>query len=248
MEKIMSEVMEVEKQEAPEPEYSEIEQQAIANGWSPEGVDGKRNLSAEEFMDRKPLYDDIHSQKRKIKRLEEGIEALKQHNKVIAEKEREKAIRELKAAKKVALEEDNYDAVVEIDDRIAEARTSKPEEASNEIFNEWVENNTWYSQDVELREYADLIGTAYYTKHPTMSVDKVYEYVAKETKARYPEKFGVERKAQPAPVEGANKGRVGRSKQKYSVRDLPDEHLHIMKSLVRNNVMSEEEYLKDYFS
>lgn len=34
------------------PEYSEIELEAIEHGWNPEGVEGKRNLSAEEFLDR----------------------------------------------------------------------------------------------------------------------------------------------------------------------------------------------------
>lgn len=238
-------------EEAHVEEYSDIEQEAIAHGWNPEGVEGKRNLTAEEFMDRKPLYDDLHSQQRKIKRLEEGMEALKQHNKMIAAKEREKVINELKRAKKLALEEEDFDAVIAIDDKIAETRVAKDpaEETRNEAFEAWVEQNTWYSQDVELKEYADLIGTAYYSKNPTKSAAEVYKYVEKETKARYPDKFPTnERRSRPAPVEGANKGRKGGSKRsKYSTADLPEEHLQIMRSLIRGKVMTEEEYLKDYF-
>ena len=32
------------------PEYTEIEQEAMGFGWNPEGVEGKKNLTAEEFV------------------------------------------------------------------------------------------------------------------------------------------------------------------------------------------------------
>lgn len=70
------EEQEVEQEEQ---QYSDIEVKAIEMGWNPEGVEGKRNLSAEEFVDRKELYDSIHSLKKQNKRLEEGYEALRKH-------------------------------------------------------------------------------------------------------------------------------------------------------------------------
>ena len=51
-------------------DYSDVELEAIEHGWNPDGVEGKRNLSAEEFMDRKPLYDKIHATEKKLRRLE----------------------------------------------------------------------------------------------------------------------------------------------------------------------------------
>lgn len=235
------------------PEYNEIEQEAIAHGWNPEGVEGKRNLTAEEFMDRKPLYDDLHSQQRKIKRLEEGMEALKQHNKLIAAKEREKVINELKRAKKLALQEEDFDAVIAIDDKIAETRTEKDadEEKHNYVFETWVENNSWYSQDPEMKEYADMIGHAYYNRNPTKTVEEVYAYVEKETKTRFADKFHSNTsRSKPAPVEGAATGRRGGKGRttKYSVSDLPPEHVDIMKALIRSKVFdNEQDYLKEYF-
>jgi hypothetical protein len=79
-------------------------------------------------------------------------------------------------------------------------------------------------------------------------VRDVYEYVAKEVKARFPEKFGGNpKRSQPSPVEGAGKGRTGHSSTKYSVKDLPEEDRRIMETIVRSGTMTKEQYLKDYF-
>ena len=135
------------KEEVVETEPTEIEKEAMEHGWTPDGVEGKRNLSAEEFMDRKPLYDDLKAQKRQIKRLQEGFEAMTQHSAGIAERERAKAIKELKEAKKAALENENYDAVVEIDEQIADTKAQDTAPKTNNIFVGWVEENEWYNQD-----------------------------------------------------------------------------------------------------
>lgn len=71
-------------------EYSEIELNAIEKGWNPEGVEGKKNLSAEEFLDRQSLYDDLHSLKRQNKRLATDIENINKYQKSIREDERKK--------------------------------------------------------------------------------------------------------------------------------------------------------------
>lgn len=231
-----------------ETEYNEIEQQAIEHGWNPDGVEGKRNLSAEEFMDRQPLYDDIRSLKKQYRKLQEGYEALTEHHKHVKEKERAKLIQQLKAAKKAALENDNYDAVVEIDDRIAEAKVAPEDNATNPTFEEWVDNNEWYHQDDEMRQYADMVGTGYYQQHPNKNVKEVYDYVAKEVKSRFPEKFGNQNRSKPTPVEGASKGSRSTPRSKYSAKDLPDDARQIMKTIVRTGAMTEEQYLKEYFS
>lgn len=235
------------EQQQEQPEFSDVEQEAMAQGWNPEGVEGKRNLSAEEFLDRKPLYDKIHATEKKMKQLLEGMEALKQHNATIAERERAKVINELKAAKKLALENENYDAVVEIDDRIAEESAKKDVPQTNEAFIEWVSENEWYNQDPEMKDYADMIGNGYFSKNPNKTAGEVYQYVSTEVKKRFPEKFGNVNRTKPNPVEGAGKGRQSTSK-KYSVHDLPESDRQIMRTIVRSGVMSEQEYLKQYFS
>lgn len=229
------------------PEYSEVELEAIEHGWNPEGVEGKRNLSAEEFLDRQPLYDDLRSQKKQIKRLNEGVEALKKHYETQLERDRTRIINELKAAKKAALESENYDAVIDIDDQIAETQAQAKKPATNEDFSDWVEDNEWYNTDSEMKEYADMVGAGYYQNHPNKSVSEVYNYVSDEVKKRFPEKFGGNPARQkPSPVEGAAKGRQGTSKQ-YSEKDLPEQDRQIMNTIVRSGAMTKQEYLKQYF-
>lgn len=225
---------------------TEVELEAIEHGWSSEGVEGKRNLTAEEFMDRQPLYDDLRSQKKQIKRLQEGQEALKKHYTAQAERDRARVIEELKAAKKSALESENYDAVVDIDDRIAETKAQTTETPTNEEFNNWVDENNWYNQDKEMHEYADMIGSGYAQNNPSKPLGDVYAYVSSEVKKRYPDKFGNPQRSRATPVEGATKGRQSTSKQ-YSEKDLPEQDRQIMQTIVRSGAMSKQDYLKEYF-
>lgn len=179
--------------------------------------------------------------------MQEGQEALKKHYEAQLERDRIKLINELKAAKKAALESENYDAVIDIDDQIAETQAQAQKPATNEAFIDWVENNEWYNTDPEMREYADMMGSGYYSNHPNKSVSEVYKYVADEVKKRFPEKFGGNPARQrPSPVEGAAKGRQSTSKQ-YSEKDLPEQDRQIMNTIVRSGAMTKQEYLKQYF-
>lgn len=238
----------LEQEQEKTPEYTEIEVEAMEHGWNPEGVEGRRNLTAEEFMDRKPLYDELKSMRKTVKRVRDDFETLKEYHSKQEEKVRERVIAELKAQKATALENDDFEAVVEIDDRLAEAKASKVEtKTSNVIFEEWVEDNSWYNQDAEMREYADTIGNGYAARNPGKSLDDVYEYVSKTVKKTFPEKFENPKRKQPDMVEGVSKSR-GTKTAKYSVKDLPEDDYKIMKTLLRTGVFdSEEEYLKEYF-
>lgn len=228
-------------------EYSEIEQEAIEHGWNPEGAEGKRNLTAEEFMDRKPLYDDIHSLKKQLKRTQDGIEAMRQMQEGIRQREREKTIKELKEQKKLALETENYDAVLEIDDKIASENAEAAAPVQNVAFEKWVEDNDWYNQDSEMKEYADTIGNGYLSKHPGIAPSEVFNYVTKEVKARFKEKFENENRSKPSSVEGATRGRKATS-AKHRAADLPEQDRQLMKTILRATPnMTEADYLKDYF-
>ncbi len=230
---------------------SEIEEEAAKHGWNPEGVDGKRNLSAEEFMDRQTLYDDIRKLKRKNNQLQEGFEALKGHHEKVAQLEREKVINQLKQAKVRALQEDEHEKVVEIDDRIADVKAEavaavKADDVVNDAFNEWIDDNPWYNQDPEMRTWADSIGLGY-AKQTGAGPADVYEYVAKEVRARFADKFGTPGRRKASPVEGANKGsRANNTSAKLSAKDLNEEERRVMKNIVRSGAMTEKQYLAEY--
>jgi hypothetical protein len=194
------------------------------------------------------LYDDIHSLKKKARKQEEAIEAMKKMQEGIRIREREKTINELKQQKKLALEQENYDAVIQIDDKIAEEQAAPTEQAPNLAFESWVEENPWYHQDSEMKDYADMLGEGYYNRNPSKNVEDVYRYVGEEVRKRFPDKFRNTARDNPNPVEGANNGRRGKSaSSNYSVRDLPENDRQIMRTIVRSGAMTEAEYLKEYF-
>ena len=229
-------------------EPTEIEVEAATHGWKKEGAEGKRTLSAEEFMDRQPLYDELRSTKKQIKKLQEGVDALKSHQSTIRKDERVKVIRELQQAKKQAMEDENYDAVIQIDDKIAEHRAEAQadvlEPATNQAFESWEGQNSWYNQDTEMREYADMIGNGYASQHPNIDLSAVYEVVSKEVKKRFPLKFENPASATSSPVEEVRRG--SRTSAKFRKSDLPDQDRQIMNSIVRAGGITEEQYLKEY--
>jgi len=243
-------------------EYSQVEQEAIQRGWSPEGVEGKRNLTAEEFLDRQPLYDDIRSLKKETRKLREGMEAALKSVEGARKRAAEEAIEKYKAQKAEAYEQEDFEAVVELDEKIADVKAAAEAEAqnpSNEAFENWVEQNEWYQEDANMREYADMIGIGYSNKNPNAPIEKVYAYVAKETLKRFPEYLGEEqeeyddvpkpRRTRRSPVEGARRGRsqAGGQRSRHSARELSPEERGIMRTVLRSTKMSEQEYLKSYF-
>lgn len=262
LEEDVAEEKEVEEhsEEASE-EYSEVEMEAMKHGWRPEGVEGKRNLSAEEFLDRQKLYDEIKHLKKGVKETKLAFDALRKHHQRVREAERKKIIAELKLQKRMALETDDYDKVMELDDKILEASTKQddgddipdiPETNSNEAFETWVSENRWYHADKDLRTRADIVGAIYYQNNPTAPLDDVYNYVTETMRKEFPEKFGItskQRKPSTAAVDTSSRRttKASTGAKKFSSKDLPEDALQIMKTLVRSGAVTEEQYLKEYY-
>lgn len=152
--------------ESDEPQYSDIELEAIKAGWNPEGVQGKRSLTAEEYLDRAPLYDRMHSQDKKIKKLMEANEALVKQFDGITERVRENTLKELKAKRLEAIREGDEETVQQYDDQIDEIRKeqieSKPVETQEQVgysdeeqaeLNDYEVNSEW-GKDPDMQKIA----------------------------------------------------------------------------------------------
>src|SRR5882672_5753697 len=112
-------------------EPTAIEQEAVTHGWRPKEefveAPGKKWRSAEEFMDRKPLYDKLEEQSRKIKQLDQGLKSLADHNAGIEKAAYQRALTDLNAQKKAALADGNLLAVEEIRDKIEDLKQAAPQ-------------------------------------------------------------------------------------------------------------------------
>lgn len=262
----MSEDIKIEAPEGVEVEQEQVEQaevtlspteaKAAEQGWKPkeewiaEGGDPDEWRSAREFVDRGELLKQIHNQNRKLKQTEQGFDALKQHHNVVYEKAYKDAVAALKAQRRAAMIDGDLEAVEVIEERIEEtqsefqANKARVEEqtkqnAPDPQFVAWVNENTWYESNEDLREFADVLGIAYARKNPGIDPAKVLKHVETEVKRKFPEEFGV-RRAAPSPVASVDKtARKGRA-DSFELTEIEES---IMKNLVRSKTMTKEEYI-----
>ena len=252
-----------ELEAAPADELSEAEQQAIDKGWNPDGVDGKRNLSAEEFLDRESFFDEIHKLKREVRSQKQMVDALKQHNTTISEKAYERAITELKQQKVQAADNEDLGAIIQIDEKMDELRENREqsvkaeqEEAAaapayspedwSDAFTSFVDKNDWYKSDRKRQVFADSIGIQYANANPQASPEELYSYVINEINKEFAEQSQAQTKPKAAAVAGAGRRQGKQQAKKYSLADVPSEDRAIAKIVISSGV-SEEDYLKQYF-
>jgi len=244
--------MSEEQQEAPPPELSPAEQEAVSLGWQPKEQfesdpknEGKRWRSAEDFLDRKPLFDKIDQQGRELKDVKKALQHLANQNRLVEEMAYKKAIEQLKAQKKAALEEGEHELVVEIDDRIADLKTQaaqpppqpQPQQPHPE-FQRWVDRNEWYVKDTKLRNIADGIGLS--LAREGKPPQEIMQEVEQQIKNLYPDRFGGKR-VPPNP-----EGSGGRRQSNGSVENmLSAEERRIMNTIVNTGV-PKDEYLKQF--
>jgi len=227
-------------------EPSETELEAMSKGWSREGIEGKRNLSAEEFIDRQPLYERMHKTDRAMKRLEEQNQAVTGHLEMMRKSLSEDRVDSLKAKKREALEERDHDAVMRIDEEIIKAGEVEeivvPEVVDTSAYDTWLEQNQWYDNNNDMKAYADRLGAGIVAQDPNMPLADVYKEVAEEVKVRFADQFVTKPKV--GSVEGGRPR--GRAKAaKHTVKDLDSETRSVMNNLVGMGVMTEAEYLSD---
>lgn len=229
-----------------EDEPNEVELEAMSKGWSREGIEGKRNLSAEEFIDRQPLYERMHKTDRAMKRMEEQNQAVTQHLEMMRKSLSEDKVDSLKAKKREALEESDHDEVMRIDEEIIKASEVEeivvPEVVDTSAYDTWLEQNQWYDNNDEMKAYADRLGAGILAQDPAMSLKDVYSEVTDEVKVRFSDQFIT--KPRVDSVEGGRPR--GRAKAaKHTVKDLDSETRSVMNNLVGMGVMTEAEYLAD---
>ena len=245
-------------------EPSATELAAQVQGWVPEEewVESGREASdwrpAKEFLDRGELFKTIHSTKRDLKQTQAALTALQKHQQFMFDKGYQKALTDLKKEKRLAIKNEDFERLEAIEEEIEEV-TEQHQEAKQEMaqvavgaqvsgphpdFVDWQSRNQWYSNDSDLREFADASGLIYFNKNPGISPQEVLKYVETSVRKKFPEKFGV-KKAAPNAVAGVDRsGTSGRKAPKVSF-ELDEMEREIMTTLVKSGVMTEEQYIAD---
>lgn len=247
-----------------EVQYSEAEQQAMANGWVPKDKwDGEPDdwVPARQFNRNGELFGRINSYKNKILNLERSVSELVKHNEKIYETGFKDGLDSLKAEKKQALREGDAERVVEIEEEIEKLQEnyeerkkefdatvkSQAQVQTNPVWEEWLTNNSWYEMDAGLHGYAD--GVAKELVESAQRVGKQVEYdkllkeVSRKVKERFPDKFGVTRPSSATNKSDDNAPAKGRSSstEKYQLTDMEEQ---IFQTLSKSG-MTREKYVED---
>ncbi len=185
------------------PEPNSVEDRARELGWKPaEEFDGPEEkwVEADEFVRRQPLFEKIESEKKARVALEKALELnnkamreLGEHSKRQAEAGYKRALRELKAERRAALEDGQIVLADEIQERIDELKPEETPEVpefnpGKQRLDQWMSENKWYTQDVEMREVADGVAKAHFARGG--SPEGVFEVIEARIKKLYPDQFG----------------------------------------------------------
>lgn len=228
---------------------------ARASGWKPKeeyAGDPAKWVSAETFVAKGELIERIESLGKKLKDSEKTIKLLTEHHNKVKESEFKRAVEFLKQQKKQAYESGDVDKIIELDDKIAEIKeTQKAQKDAfaedtkgsgvDPAFTSWVSENKWYDINSEMKADADAFGEAYYRNNPEKTPAEVLEFVTKKIKKAYPEVFQNQNRNRPSAVEGGTNG--GRANTKKDNFDLTDEERSVMRTFVKQGVMTEDEYI-----
>lgn len=235
-----------------------IEDVAREQGWRPkEEYDGDPTkwVSAETFVAKGELIDRIEALGKELKQAKKANQMLLDHHNKVKAVEFERALEHLKNQKKTAYENNDVDAIVEIDEKIASVKeTRKAQEAQDAAqttdtqefhpeFIEWKTGNKWYDKDADLKEEADIMGLTYARKHPDAPPKEVLSYVAKQIKRLYPEKFSNPARSQPNAVESGGPANSGSRKDDNFA--MTEEERRVMMTFVHSGVMTKEQYIAD---
>lgn len=232
---------------------SAVQEKAISQGWVPrEEFSGEEDefIDAAEFVRRGELFQKIESQSKEMKHLRAAMNELAKHNAKVRDVEYKRAVEDLKRQKKEALSEGDSDRVVELDDQIdlvkdqqkilqqEQFRNVVPQEV-DPAFTNWVNKNSWYESNPEMRKFADRLGAVLAAE---MSPVEVLKEVEKEVKERFKTQFRNPNRDKPGAVE-AVRGR-GTSRDADADIELSDVEKTVMRTLVDGGHITKAEYIK----
>jgi hypothetical protein len=235
----------VEKQNDP------YEDQAREQGWRPkeefEG-DPEKWKPAKEFVERGELFGKIDTLGKELKETRKALKMLQEHHTKVKEVEYKRAVDELKALQKRHLEEGNSDGYLEASELLTDLKAEqKAREAVSQAqpaqtdprFTSWVDANTWYTKDQEMRDYADVVGLGYANKNPGVDPEEVLKYVTVQVKSHFKDKFQNPNRGRPSVVEGASTPTAANK----SSFELTDDERRVMNTFIRAGVMTKDEYV-----
>lgn len=255
-------------------EPSASEQEARKFGWVPQEEfkgDPEAWRDADEFLKRGReingyLRKDLEkingrnaALEAELREVKEVMQEFKKFHNETEERAYKRALEDLKKMKIEAVREGDAEAVVEIDEKIDELKELKQAEAKKpaannppddaeqrRVFNQWVNENEWYAKDIALQAAAHGFSDIVKAQNPRLVGREFLEAVKAKVQEAFPDKFKNTSRDLPPAVEGGNSTPRSSGKKK-SYADLPQEAKQACDKFVKNGLMTQDQYVKEYF-
>ena len=248
-----------EQQTAPEVDEDTLKE-AKRQGWVPQeeytGPEDKW-VDADTFVKKGKeinalLRKDNEFLKREVSDMKSTMMEFKKFHAETEKRAYERAMADLRDQKKEAISTGDGEKVLQIDDAIDELKSARQVEKAQPApqpdpeFVMWSEENRWYTNDAQLRTEADMIGEVIKRQNPTLIGNAFLNEVTTRVKRMYPEKFTNGNRNRPSPVEGTTAPKAtGKNGKSYN--DLPPEAKAACQKFEKSNLLTREQYLKEYF-
>lgn len=241
-------------------EVNPVEEQAREQGWESkeEWVSSGRQEAdwrpAKEFVERGEIFKSLHQVKRELKQTKAAHDALSSHHKLVYDRAYQDALSKLRLERRQAMKDEDLKAVVEAEDKIEDLQKDHQQKTQhlqqqqqaaaqansvNPEFQAWVDRNTWFTSDTDMREFAEAVGMIYIQKNPNSTPTETLKHVEAKVRKQYSEKFG-QRKAAPNAVAGVDRTSQRKSTGPELIMD--EMETQIMKTLVASGDLTEEQY------
>lgn len=238
----------------------DFEQEASSEGWRPQEEwkgDPDKWVTAETFVERGEKIAGIL--KSKVDRLSGEVQHLKQSNakfgeyhKKTIQKERDESEQKIHALELMLSEAvDNGDGKTftkvnrELDNLKQNMPAVEPEFSIDPIEAQWLTDNPWYNSDPQLRAMADGVSNAV-DLEGFMGQARLDE-ISRRTKESFPDKFGNPNRKREANVGDGDPIADAPVKEK-SFKNLPKDAKDACNEFVSDGFMTQEEYVKQYYS
>ena len=271
---------EVKKEESQQQEGEETrqltpnEERASSLGWKPladweaEGNDPEDWKPAKVFLEHGDMIGKIRQQSRELGEAQQALRFASQQHQKVYEKGYNAALTQLRAEKRAALAEGDLVKADQIDEKIDQTKdelnqaryaasvtnqqAAKIQPGPDPEHVEWVQRNPWYNDRI-MSKFADALAIEYIQiNNGQVTPNQVRDFVEKEVKKEFPQRFKPATKAAPNPdgegrATSRNQSGNGVSAKLAQVKaGMTDEQRQIMKTMVKATGMTEQKYLEMY--
>lgn len=260
-EEALNQDVEVEADQQPD-----VEERARSMGWAPKEEfrgDPEKWVSAERFVERGEnelplLKAQLHRMEGELRESKKVMKEFAEYHTKTEQRAYERALSELRSEMRDAVETGDTAKFERADKQLENLQkeyreTAAPKPQSSEQpaiteaqFNEWVGENTWYVNDPVMKGAADAIGQAIQASNPSLVGVPFLKAVKSKLMEEMPHKFQNQRRSGAPAVEGVSSASSGKAGKK-SFKDLPPEAKEACKKFAKRGLVTEEQYIKDFF-